>query len=85
VPPTGSGSGAAETIIPDQDQNDAISEGLPPDILRELVLVQRYDRHFSREMFRALAILLVLRKSGENGLEQCIGQMPGLKKDNSWG
>jgi hypothetical protein len=69
-------------ILPEENDCKAIIAALPPDVFRELVLVQRYDRHFSREMFRALAMLLVLRDGGEGGLEQCIAQIVGLKKDN---
>jgi len=57
------------------------SEVFSPDLFRQLVLVERYDRHFSREMFRALAMLLVLRSGGEPGLGQCIGKTFGLSND----
>lgn len=42
---------------------------LPPELLRQLVLAQRYDTHYGREMYRALAILLLLRRGGEQALE----------------
>jgi hypothetical protein len=69
-----------------QDQDPVItSESLSPDLLRQLVLVARYDRHFAREMYRALGMLLVLRRSGQAGLEQCAEHMPGIQKENSGG
>jgi hypothetical protein len=46
--------------------------GLSPEIFRQLALVQRYDRHFSREMYRALALLLIMKKDGEVGLEHWV-------------
>lgn len=49
------------------------------DLLRELTLVQRYDRHFSKEMFGALALLLVLRRSGEAGLEDALTKIFGIR------
>ncbi len=57
---------------------DMISDAISPDLFRQLVLVERYDRHFSREMYRALAMLLILRSGGEAGLQQCIGRLLGL-------
>jgi hypothetical protein len=58
-------------------------ETLPPDLVRQLVLIARYDRHFAREMFRALAVLLVLRRNGQAGLEQFAEQMLGIQKESS--
>jgi len=51
------------------------------DLFRQLLLVQRYDSHFSREMFRSLGLLILLRNRGETGLEECIEKMLGLKRD----
>lgn len=56
-------------------EDGLLSEVLPPDLLRGLVLVQRYDRHFSREMYRSIAMLLLLRRSGEAGLESWASEM----------
>jgi hypothetical protein len=56
------------------EEEPSIHATLPIDLIRELVLMQRYDRHFSREMFRNLSLLLVLRNGGEDGLQQCILQ-----------
>ncbi len=72
-------------VLPEAQDQRMTYQTLPPDLFRQLVLVQRYDRHFSREMYRALAMLLVLRSSGEEGLEQSIGHTLGLRKENSEG
>jgi hypothetical protein len=61
------------------------NEVLSPELFRQLVLVERYDRHFSREMYRALALLLIQRDGGEVGLEQYIGKLVGLNRDPSEG
>ena len=61
------------------------SEALSPDLLRQLVLVARYDRHFASEMYRALGMLLVLRSSGQVGLEQCAKHILGVQRENSAG
>ena len=41
----------------------------PTNLFQQLALVQRYDRHQSREMYRALAMLLLMRRGGESALE----------------
>lgn len=61
---------------------DMTSEALSPDLARQLVLIARYDRHFAREMYRALAMLLVLRSSGQAGLEQAAEHILGLQKES---
>jgi hypothetical protein len=53
------------------------SEELPADLLQGLVLVQRYDRHYSREMYRTLALLLLLRRGGDAALESWATEMLG--------
>ena len=72
-------------VLQDGERSDSINVIFPPDLFRELVLIQRYDRHFSREMFRALRLLLVLRDSGEEGLQQCIGHILGASKQQAGG
>jgi hypothetical protein len=67
-------------LLPDENDERVIPAGLPPDVFRELLLVERYDSHFGKEMFRALSALLVLRVDGEAGLASCIGHMMGNKK-----
>ena len=56
---------------------------LSPDLLRQLVLAQRYDRHYAREMYRALAVLLLLRRRGEEGLELWAVEILGASKSTS--
>jgi hypothetical protein len=76
-----------EAILPTLVLQDSgvSSEDLSPDLARQLVLIARYDRHFAREMYRALAFLLVLRSSGQAGLEQFAEHMLGLQKESSGG
>ena len=58
------------------------SEAHPPaDLLRQLALVARYDAHLSREMYRALGMLMILRSGGEAALEQCAGKILGVSRD----
>ena len=57
-----------------------LNEELPPDLLRGLVLAQRYDRHHSREMYRSLALLLMLRRGGETALEDWASEILGNGK-----
>jgi hypothetical protein len=66
---------------PDVQPVEAIplNEELPPDLLRGLVLAQRYDRHHSREMYRSLAVLLLLRRGGEAALESWASEMFGAE------
>lgn len=56
-----------------------LNEELPPDLLRGLVLAQRYDRHHSREMYRCLALLLLMRHGGEAALESWASEMFGAE------
>jgi hypothetical protein len=76
--------GSLPTLVsqhPDDQPVEAIPliEELPPDLLRGLVLAQRYDRHHSREMYRSLALLLLLRRGGEAALESWASEMFGAK------
>ncbi len=50
---------------------------LPSSLCQQLALVQRYDRHQSREMYRALAVLLLLRRGGESALEDWAAEVLG--------
>jgi len=67
---------------PDGQPSEAtpLEEELPPDLFCRLVLAQRYDRHFSREMFRSLALLLLMRRGGEAALESWAGEMLGAEQ-----
>ena len=58
----------------------SLNEELPPDLLRGLLLAQRYDRHHSREMYRSLALLLLLRRGGETALESWAIEMFGAEQ-----
>jgi hypothetical protein len=65
----------------DQDAERKFSS----ELFNQLALLQRYDTHFSREMYRALGMLLVLRDSGEAGLERCVSKALGLGNDRTGG
>jgi hypothetical protein len=66
-------------LVVDQDTEAGSSlQPLGGDTLHELALVQRYDRHFGKEMYNALALLLVLRKRGEAGLEDALANIFGF-------
>ena len=60
--------------------NGAGATGPVLDVFRQLVLVQRYDRHFAREMHRALAMLLLMRKGSEDQLADWIRTILGERK-----
>ncbi len=49
------------------------------DLLHRLALVARYDRSASREMYRTLGFLLVLRDAGGKGLTAAIRAAAGIK------
>ena len=57
-----------------------LNQELPPDLLHGLVLAERYDRHYSREMYRSLALLLLLRRGGEAALEDWASELLGSSK-----
>jgi hypothetical protein len=65
-----------------QDSSGASTAHLPADLLRQLALAARYDAHFSKEMYRALALLLVLRNGGEAALDRCIGKILGVSRES---
>jgi hypothetical protein len=58
-------------------QGVPLLDDLPPDLLRDLVLVQRYERPHARELHRSLALLLLLRRGGEAALENWASEMLG--------
>jgi hypothetical protein len=64
-----------------QDSSGASEARLPADLLRQLALAARYDAHFSKEMYRALALLLILRNGGEAALDQCVGKILGVNRE----
>jgi hypothetical protein len=55
-------------VFSDKSEVVSITQILPADLTRELALIQRYDCHFSRELYRSLHLLLVMREGGEDGL-----------------
>ena len=65
-----------------QDSIETSGAHLSTDLLRQLALVARYDGHFSKEMYRALGMLLILRSGGEVALEQCAGKILGVNKES---
>ncbi len=66
-------------LVVDQSAESGLTpEPLGAETLHELALVQRYDRHFGKEMFSALALLLVLRRSSEAGLEDALAKIFGV-------
>src|ERR1700730_9051116 len=76
--------GRLPTLVSQQSDQpvDAIpsNEELDPDLMRGLLLAQRYDRHHSREMYRSLALLLLLRRGGEAALESWASEMLGAEQ-----
>jgi hypothetical protein len=73
--------GGLPTLVVEQSaEGGYLHEALEAVTLRELSLVQRYDRHFGREMFSALALLLVLRRKGEAGLEDALISAFGVRE-----
>jgi hypothetical protein len=59
-------------FIPDGSEVGSISQALPADLIHELALLQRYESHHSRELYRALHLLLIMREGGEDGLTQLL-------------
>ena len=76
-----------EDELPTLISNDhsPVNEVFSTDLFRQLALVERYDRHFSREMYRALTMLLVAKGGGQAGLERCLGRAPGFNINCSEG
>jgi hypothetical protein len=67
------------TLVVDQSAGAVLTPApLGAETLHELALVQRYDRHFGKEMYVTLALLLVLRSSGEAGLEDALASAFGV-------
>jgi hypothetical protein len=65
-----------------QDSGVTSEAYVSADLLRQLALVARYDAHFSKEMYRAMATLLILRNGGEAGLEQSVGKILGVNMES---
>ena len=56
-------------------------EFLSSDLFRQLALIGKYDRHFSREMYRALAMLMI-SNNGNEGLERCLVKTLNINKES---
>jgi hypothetical protein len=65
-----------------QESSGTSGAHLSADLLRQLALAARYDAHFSKEMYRALTMLLILRSGGEAALEQCVGKILGVNRES---
>ena len=65
-----------------QDSSETSEAHLSDDLLGQLALVARYDAHFSKEVYRALGMLLILRSGGETALEQCVGKILGVSRES---
>lgn len=76
-----------EDVLPTLVLNDQApaNRAFPPDLFRQLTLVARYDRHFSREMYRAYALLVIAKGGGQAGLEQCLVRALGFSINCSEG
>lgn len=55
--------------------------GFDSEVFRRLALIARYDRSASREMYRTLSLLLIMRSGGESGLENWVRATAGVKSD----
>ena len=60
-------------------------ELLDADVLRRLALVSRYDRAAGREMYRTLALLLLMQDRGEAGLANWARATIGASHENEEG
>jgi len=65
-----------------EDSSGTGEAHLSTDLVRQLALVARYDAHFSKEIYRALTLLLILRNGGEAALEQCAGKLLGINRES---
>ena len=54
-------------------------EALEPDVFGRLALIARYDRAASKEMYRTLGLLMLMRDDGEKGLASGIRAAAGIK------
>jgi hypothetical protein len=64
---------------PENQSAISLAETLDPDLLHRLVLIARYDRAASREMFRYLGFLILMRDSGDEGLVSGVRAIAGIK------
>jgi hypothetical protein len=55
-------------------------EALEPDVFHRLALIARSDKSCSKEMFRNLGLLILMRDGGESGLASGIRDAAGIKE-----
>jgi hypothetical protein len=82
VPSLHEGSMPVLVTTEEQEHLTAVSgtvEALEPDTFRRLALIARYDRAASREMYRTLGLLILMRDGGESGLASGIRSAAGIK------
>jgi hypothetical protein len=56
------------------------SEAIGQDLFHRLAFIARYDRSASREMYRTLGFLLVMRDGGGKGLTAAVRAAAGIKE-----
>jgi hypothetical protein len=76
--------GSMPVLLTEEEHQDltAVSgtvEALEPDMFRRLALIARYDRAASKEMYRTLGLLMLMRDDGEKGLASGIRAAAGIK------
>jgi hypothetical protein len=64
---------------PENQSAISVAETHDPDLLHRLVLIARYDRAVSREMFRCLGLLIPMRDGGDEGLVSGVRTIAGIK------
>jgi hypothetical protein len=69
-------------VEPSENENLADDQLLDPDVFRRLDLIARYDRAASRELYRTLGLLVMMRRDSETGLESWVRTIAGIKNDN---
>jgi hypothetical protein len=82
--------GAVPTLIVpvepgDLTGNNKSPELLDTDVFQRLALASRYDRGAGREMYRTLALLLLMRDRGEAGLENWVRATIGVRHEDGEG
>jgi hypothetical protein len=77
--------GPVPILVTQTEDNNASSEpresdAIEQDLFHRLALVARYDRSASREMYRTLGYLLVMREAGGKGLTAAVRAAAGIKE-----
>jgi hypothetical protein len=80
--------GSMPVLLTGEEHEDLIAasetvEALEPDMFRRLALIARCDRCASKEMYRTLGLLMVMRDDGEKGLASGIRAAAGIKAEES--